>query len=143
MCVLVMVCKQHVVSAVAAVKGPGTIRECLSNYSVCHCDSFSFSSPPPTHTHTVILVVSSTCKDPLEEFSQLYAKQKQSEQSKYPKWLLPHIYYYHVLLHDVMDGAAHLKRCVTCHMSHTYNNVAVTGRKRTLFHCKWASHNYL
>jgi hypothetical protein len=58
----------------------------------------------------VIMVVSSTSQDPLEDFAQLYGKQKKSEQSKYPKWLIPHIYYYHVLLHDVVDGAAHVKR---------------------------------
>ena len=51
----------------------------------------------------------------MEEFAQLYTKQKQSEQGKHPKWLAPHIFYYHVLLHDVMDGAAHLKRCVCAH----------------------------
>ena len=51
-------------------------------------------------------------KDPLEDFSQLYTKQKQSEQSKYPKWLSPHIYYYHVLLHDVFDGAVDVASAV-------------------------------
>lgn len=63
----------------------------------------------------MVLIVSSTSKDPMEEFAQLYTKQKQSEQGKHPKWLAPHIFYYHVLLHDVMDGAAHLKRCVCAH----------------------------
>ena len=54
-----------------------------------------------THTHIpVVLVVSSSCSDPLESFSKLFTKQRQSEQGKHPKWITPHVYYYHVLLHD-------------------------------------------
>lgn len=67
----------------------------------------TLTSPP---LPLVLLVVSSTAKDPVEDFAQLDTKQKQSETSKYPKWLSPHIYYYHVLLHDVMDGAADMAR---------------------------------
>lgn len=66
------------------------------------------------HTHilatAVIFVVASTSQEPLEEFSQLYIKQKHSEQSKYPKWLSPHLYYYHVLLHDSSGMTTDYKR---------------------------------
>lgn len=51
-----------------------------------------------------VFVVSSSHIDPLGVFSQLVTKQKQSEQSKHPKWLSPHVYYYYVLLHDVSEG---------------------------------------
>ena len=62
------------------------------------------SLSPPSSVHPsippVVLVVSSSCPDPLESFSKLFTKQRQSEQGKYPKWITPHVYYYHVLLHD-------------------------------------------
>lgn len=53
---------------------------------------------------SVMLVVSSTHADPLSAFSQLYAVQKEAEQARFPKWLIPHLLYYHVLLHDVSEG---------------------------------------
>ncbi len=57
------------------------------------------------------MVVSSTVADPLESFSQLLIAQKQSEQqSKYPKWLTPHLLYQYVLLHDLTEGGD--ERCV-------------------------------
>ena len=63
--------------------------------------SVYLSPPSSPHTHTpVVLVVSSSCSDPLESFSKLFTKQKQSEQGKHPKWITPHVYYYYVLLHD-------------------------------------------
>lgn len=56
------------------------------------------------HYVSVLLVVSSDHPTPLEAFSQLYTRQKESEQAKYPKWLTPHLFYYHLLLHDVVEG---------------------------------------
>ena len=83
---------------------------CILIFSLSLCLSLSLSPllplcppspPPPPPTHTpVVLVVSSSCSDPLESFSKLFTKQKQSEQGKHPKWITPHVYYYHVLLHD-------------------------------------------
>ena len=67
----------------------------------------SFTTSPSA----VVMVVSSTVSDPLESFSKLFTAQKQSEQqSKYPKWLTPHIFYYYVLLHDLSEGGD--ARCV-------------------------------
>jgi len=60
----------------------------------------------------VVFVVSSTSLDPVEDFSQLYVKQKESAKSKYPKWLLPHLYYYHVLLHDAGGSTVEYKKWV-------------------------------
>ena len=85
----------------------------LMHYICAHILSLSLSlhlsltlslTLPLTHP-PVVLVVSSSCADPLESFSKLYTKQKQSEQGKYPKWITPHVYYYYVLLHDVIDCA--------------------------------------
>ena len=63
-----------------------------------------FPSPLPPLYSTVVLVVSSIHPSPLEAFSQLYTQQKESERSKYPKWLTPHLLYYYILLHDVSEG---------------------------------------
>lgn len=53
---------------------------------------------------SVLLVVSSTEPDVMDAFASLYTKQKEAEQSKNTKWLTPHMFYYHVLLHDVLQG---------------------------------------
>ena len=52
----------------------------------------------------VLLVVSSTEPDVMETFAGLYTKQKESEQTRSSNWLTPHMLYYHILLHDVLDG---------------------------------------
>lgn len=54
----------------------------------------------------VVLVVSSRLHNPLEGIQKLYKTQKESEQNnKQPYWIpSPHIFYYHVLIHDVLDG---------------------------------------
>lgn len=53
-----------------------------------------------------ILVVSSRQTRPIEVFQNLYKNQKEAEkQQTYPYWLpSPHLYYYHILVHDVIDG---------------------------------------
>lgn len=53
---------------------------------------------------SVLLVVCSTEPDVMEAFAGLYTKQKEAEQSKNSKWLTPHMFYYHILLHDVLQG---------------------------------------
>ena len=57
--------------------------------------------PPPP----VLLVVSGSEADVMEAFAALYSMQKEAEQAKNScKWLTPHLFYYHVLLHDVVGG---------------------------------------
>ncbi len=58
----------------------------------------------------VVFVISSTSLDPLEEFSALYVKQNESEKHKYPKWLLPHLYCFHLLLHDAGGSTGEYKK---------------------------------
>lgn len=55
---------------------------------------------------SVLLVVSSTEPNVMEAFASLYTKQKEAEQTKNSKWLTPHMFYYHVLLHDVVQGSS-------------------------------------
>ena len=52
----------------------------------------------------VLLVVSSSEPEVMEAFANLYTKQKESEQSRNSNWLTPHMFYSHVLLHDVVEG---------------------------------------
>ena len=40
----------------------------------------------------------------MEAFAGLYTKQKESEQAKNSQWLTPHMFYYHILLHNVVEG---------------------------------------
>ena len=55
--------------------------------------------------YVVVLVVSTRTSKPIEAFQNLYHKQKDCEKESYPFWLSPpHIYYYHVLLHDICEG---------------------------------------
>jgi hypothetical protein len=58
------------------------------------------------HYMAVVLVSTSKQSNVIEAFQNLYQLQKTAEQqSSYPYWLpSPHLYYYHVLLHDVSDG---------------------------------------
>lgn len=56
--------------------------------------------PPP-----VILVVSSRQARPADAFASLYRAQKEAETDKFPFWLKPHVFYYHVLVHDVQEGS--------------------------------------
>ena len=58
-----------------------------------------------------LLVVSSSNEDPAAAFTELYQQQKRMESLPYPKWLTPHVYCWHILLHDVVAGNA--KRSVT------------------------------
>lgn len=53
-----------------------------------------------------ILVVSSQQPRPIEVFQNLYKTQKEAEKQRtYPYWLpSPHLYYYHILVHDVVEG---------------------------------------
>lgn len=53
---------------------------------------------------SVLLVVSSNESNVMEAFAGLYTKQKEAEQSKNSHWLTPHMFYYHILLHDVLEG---------------------------------------
>jgi hypothetical protein len=59
---------------------------------------------PIRHYVSVLLVVSSSEADVMEAFAGLYIKQKESEQSRTSNWLTPHMFYYHVLLHDTREG---------------------------------------
>lgn len=57
--------------------------------------------------YSVVLVVSSRLHHPVESIQKLYKLQKESEQQpNSPYWIpSPHIFYYHVLIHDVLDGS--------------------------------------
>ena len=37
----------------------------------------------------------------MDAFAGLYTRQKESEQTQTANWLTPHMFYYHVLLHDL------------------------------------------
>ena len=58
------------------------------------------------NTYTALLVVSSSNEDPVAAFTELYQQQKKMESLSYPKWMTPHVYCWHVLLHDVVAGNA-------------------------------------
>lgn len=53
-----------------------------------------------------MLIVSSSNENPVAAFTELYQQQKKMESQSYPKWLTPHVYCWHVLLHDVVAGNA-------------------------------------
>ena len=40
----------------------------------------------------------------METFAELYSTQKESEQTRSSTWLTPHMFYYHILLHDIVNG---------------------------------------
>ena len=39
----------------------------------------------------------------MEAFAELYSTQKESEQTRSSNWLTPHMFYYHILLHDTVN----------------------------------------
>ncbi|CAI8014074.1 Trafficking protein particle complex subunit 8 [Geodia barretti] len=58
---------------------------------------------PIRHYVSVLLVVSSQEADVMEAFAELYSTQKESEQTRSSNWLTPHMFYYHILLHDTVN----------------------------------------
>ena len=56
---------------------------------------------------TGVMVVSTSHLDPVDAFGKLDKEQTQQQQqvpAKLPKWFMPNIYKYYVLLHDVTEG---------------------------------------
>ena len=54
-----------------------------------------------------MLVVSTSHADPMDQFAKLSQQQhflQHTSKSPYPKWLVPNIFKYYVLVHDNTDG---------------------------------------
>ena len=54
-----------------------------------------------------VMVVSTSHLDPMDAFAKLVQQQtlqQQQSPSKPPKWFMPNIYKYFILLHDVIEG---------------------------------------
>ncbi|XP_038077879.1 trafficking protein particle complex subunit 8-like [Patiria miniata] len=79
------------------------------------------------HYVACMLVVSTSHADPMDQFAKLNQQQhflQHTSKSPYPKWLVPNIFKYYVLVHDNTDGEEEKAEAVYQSMKSTYGSHA-------------------
>ncbi|XP_022096139.1 trafficking protein particle complex subunit 8-like isoform X2 [Acanthaster planci] len=79
------------------------------------------------HYVACMLVVSTSHADPMDQFAKLSQQQhflQHTSKSPYPKWLVPNIFKYYVLVHDNTDGEEEKAEAVYQSMKATYGSHA-------------------